>query len=91
MIVVREYLFLGESNISWYVYQYKKQCYMELAQLSGREIHRFCNFYEMFDKVLSEAIMRWISMNLENEWEKYKEVFHCADCKESGICISKSG
>lgn len=53
----REYLFLGESNISWYVYQYKNQCYMELDQPSRREIHRFRNFYEMFDKVLSEAIM----------------------------------
>ena len=52
----REYLFLGESNISWYVYQYKNQCYMELDQPSGREIHRFRNFYEMFDKVLDEAI-----------------------------------
>ena len=52
----REYLFLGESNISWYVYQYKNQCYMELDQLSGREIHRFRNFYEMFNKVLNEAI-----------------------------------
>ena len=51
------YLFLGESNISWYVYQYKNQCYMELDQPSGREIHRFRNFYEMCDKVLSEAIM----------------------------------
>lgn len=50
------YLFLGESNISWYVYQYKNQCYMELDQPSGREIHRFRNFYEMFDKVLDEAI-----------------------------------
>ena len=29
---------------------------MELDQPSGREIHRFRNFYEMFDKVLSEAI-----------------------------------
>ena len=53
----KEYLFLGESNISWYVYQYKNQCYMELDQPSGREIHRFRNFYEMCDKVLSEAIM----------------------------------
>lgn len=30
---------------------------MELDHPSGREIHRFRNFYEMFDKVLSEAIM----------------------------------
>lgn len=53
----REYLFLGESNISWYVYQYKSQCYMELDNPSGREINQFRNFYEMFDKFLSDAVM----------------------------------
>lgn len=30
---------------------------MELEQPSGREIHRFRNFYEMFNRFLSEAIM----------------------------------
>ena len=33
----REYLFLGENNISWYVYEYKNQCYMELDQPSGNK------------------------------------------------------
>lgn len=53
----KEYLFLGESNISWYVYKYKDECFIELDNPSGREINKFNSFYEMFNKILEDALM----------------------------------
>lgn len=53
----KEYLFLGESDISWYVYQFKNKCFMELDNPSGRESNKFDDFYKMFDKMLNDAIM----------------------------------
>ena len=53
----KKYLFLGESNISWYVYEYKNKCFIELDNPSGRESNKFNSFYEMFDKILIDAVM----------------------------------
>ncbi|MFR6171962.1 MAG: YrhA family protein [Blautia sp.] len=51
----KKYLFLGESNISWYVYEYKSNAFIELDNPSGTEILKFNNFYEMFNKLLIDA------------------------------------
>lgn len=53
----KKYLFLGESNISWYVYQNKNNSFIELDNPSGRESNKFNNFYEMFNKILVDALM----------------------------------
>lgn len=53
----KKYLFLGESNISWYVYEYKNKCFIELDNPSGRESNKFNSFYEMFNKMLVDAVM----------------------------------
>lgn len=53
----KKYLFLGESNISWYVYEHENSSFIELDNPSGRESNRFNNFYEMFNKLLLDAIM----------------------------------
>ncbi len=53
----KKYLFLGESNISWYVYEYKKKCFIELDNPSGRESNKFNSFYEIFNKILIDAAM----------------------------------
>ncbi|WP_040214611.1 YrhA family protein [Clostridium polynesiense] len=53
----KKYLFLGESNISWYVYEYKNKNFIELDNPSGRESNKFNNFYGMFNKLLVDALM----------------------------------
>ena len=53
----KKYLFLGESNISWYVYEYENKSFIELDNPSGREIGKFNNFYEMFNKLLEDALI----------------------------------
>ena len=53
----KKYLFLGESNISWYVYEYKNKIFIELDNPSGRESNKFNSFYEMFNKLLVDALM----------------------------------
>ncbi|WP_250674108.1 YrhA family protein [Paraclostridium ghonii] len=53
----KKYLFLGESNISWYVYEYKNKYFIELDNPSGRESNKFNSFYEMFNKILVDALM----------------------------------
>lgn len=53
----KQYLFLGESNISWYVYKYDNESFIELDNPSGREINKFSNFEDMFEKLLLDALM----------------------------------
>lgn len=53
----KKYLFLGESNISWYVYDIDKKIYCELDNPSGREMIEFTNFGEMLEKMLSDSLM----------------------------------
>ena len=52
----KKYLFLGESDISWYVYEYEKKRFIELDNPSGREICTYNNFDEMFNKLLQDAL-----------------------------------
>lgn len=52
----KAYLFLGESNISWYVYEIATARYMELDNPSGREIGVFNSCAEMFEKLLNDCL-----------------------------------
>lgn len=52
----RDYLFLGESNISWYVYEIASGRYMELDNPSGREVIVFNSCAEMLEKLLDDAL-----------------------------------
>lgn len=53
----KEYFFWGESNISWYVYKFQSQKYYELDNPSGREIKSYNSIVELFDKMLSDALL----------------------------------
>lgn len=53
----KNYLFLGESNISWYVYEFKSMSFIELDNPSGRVSNRFNSFFDMFNKLLEDAVM----------------------------------
>lgn len=53
----KKYLFLGESNISWYVYDINKEQYIELDNPSGREMVEFEKFDEMLEKILSDSLL----------------------------------
>ncbi|MGM0219159.1 YrhA family protein [Enterococcus sp. AZ126] len=53
----KAYIFLGESNISWYVYETKTKLYWELDNPSGSEMYSFKTFSELFDKMLSDSLL----------------------------------
>lgn len=52
----RAYLFLGESNISWYVYEIASGRYIELDNPSGREIVVFNSCAEMLERLLDDCL-----------------------------------
>ena len=52
----RAYLFLGESNISWYVYEIATGRYMELDNPSGQEMAAFDSCAEMLEKLLDDCL-----------------------------------
>lgn len=51
-----KYLFLGESNISWYVYDLSKKKYCELDNPLGSKIEEFNDIYHLLDKLLSDSL-----------------------------------
>lgn len=53
----KKYLFLGESNISWYVYDTKNERYIELDNPSGREMIIFKELDEILEKILSYSLL----------------------------------
>jgi hypothetical protein len=52
-----QYIFLGESNISWYVYHNEVKKYYELDNPSGREIKEFSCLENMLEKLLSDSLL----------------------------------
>lgn len=52
----KQYLFLGESSISWYVYDLLTKKYYELDNPSGQICDEFCSFELLLEKVLSDAL-----------------------------------
>lgn len=53
----KKYLFLGESNISWYVYDTNNERYIELDNPSGREMVIFKELDEILEKILSDSLL----------------------------------
>lgn len=53
----KQYLFLGEGSISWYVYDLKAKTYYELDNPSGEIGEEFSNFEQMLDKMLEDSLM----------------------------------
>lgn len=52
----KKYIFIGESNISWYVYDLGECKYFELDNPSGRENEVFFCLECMVEKLLSDAL-----------------------------------
>lgn len=52
----KQYLFLGESNISWYVYDLSSHTYLELDNPSGNRVELFENIETMIEKILADAL-----------------------------------
>ena len=52
----KKYIFLGENNISWYVYDIKLSTYFELDNPSETKINEFINFKDMLKNFILEAI-----------------------------------
>ena len=52
----KKYIFIGESNISWYVYDFAECKYVELDNPSGRENEVFSSLEYMVEKILSDAL-----------------------------------
>lgn len=53
----KKYLFLGESNISWYVYDTNNERYIELDNPSGQEMVIFKELDEILEKILSDSLL----------------------------------
>ena len=53
----RAYLFLGESNISWYVYAIADGRYLELDNPSGREMGAFSSWGALLEKLLDDCLL----------------------------------
>lgn len=53
----KQYLFLGESSISWYVYDLLIKKYYELDNPSGQICDEFCSFELLVEKILRDALM----------------------------------
>ena len=53
----KQYVFLGESNISWYVYDYIDKKYYELDNPSGTVCEEFSDLESMVKKILTDALM----------------------------------
>ena len=54
---LQKYIFLGESNISWYVYHNENKKYYELDNPSGREIEEFSCLENLLEKLLSDSLL----------------------------------
>lgn len=52
----KKYIFIGESNISWYVYDFVECKYVELDNPSGRENEVFSSLEYMIEKILCDAL-----------------------------------
>lgn len=51
------YLFLGDSSISWYVYDMERKMYFELDKPSGNEIKSFDALEDLLDTMFSDALL----------------------------------
>ncbi len=54
--LLKKYVFLGQSSISWYVYDFSKRNYFELDIPSADIVDEFDNIDMLLEKLLGEAI-----------------------------------
>lgn len=52
----QQYMFFGDSNISWYCLDIKKGIYVELDKPSGTLMHIYEDFNSMIDKALKDSL-----------------------------------
>lgn len=53
----KEYMFFGDSNISWYCYDIKKNSYVELDKPSGELEQEFSDFDDMIESALDNSLV----------------------------------
>lgn len=53
----KQYMFFGESNISWYCFDLVNKIYVELDKPSGTLLNTYDNFYYMLEKALSDSLI----------------------------------
>ena len=53
----KQYMFFGDSNISWYCLDIKKGIYVELDKPSGTLMHVYEDFNSMLDKALKDSLL----------------------------------
>ncbi|MFS0882881.1 YrhA family protein [Metabacillus niabensis] len=53
----KQYIFIGESNITWYVYDLQSYKYIELDNPGGEEMHYYDTFDEIITKLLTDSIL----------------------------------
>lgn len=53
----KQYMFFGESNISWYCFDLQNGVYVELDNPSGTLIHTYSDFYSILEKALRDSLL----------------------------------
>lgn len=53
----KQYIFLGESNISWYVYNLKNNIFTELDNPSGGVVKEYYDFDNILEKILTDSLL----------------------------------
>lgn len=53
----KKYIFIGESNITWYVYDLTTKKYIEMDNPGGEEMHYYDTFDEIITKFLTDSIL----------------------------------
>ncbi len=53
----KQYMFFGESNISWYCFDLLNGVYVELDKPSGTLMHTFSDFNCMLEKALEDSLL----------------------------------
>lgn len=54
---LKEYMFFGDSNMSWYCYNIKKNIYVELDKPSGEIEQEFSRFTDMIENALENSLV----------------------------------
>lgn len=53
----KQYMFFGESNISWYCFDLSSGAYVELDNPSGTLMHTYADFDSMLEKALKDSLL----------------------------------
>ncbi len=54
---LKQYMFFGESNISWYCFDLLSNIYVELDNPSGTLMHTYSDFNSMLEKALMDSLL----------------------------------